>query len=455
MHRATLRRSAMALAALALAATSCTASRVDANAEIDLTGSLAHQDGSPVPGARVALVEQPGFDDVFFTVFSLGLTCLTDELPNMCRGARRTSTADDGTFAFHLRGRDTQGTVGTASTMELSARMDRGDDELEGPAVAMDFLVQTARLNLPLRFWGPRVKATGNARDLRITWPRLPGDILPARVSLADIETDVRFQAAGGAEVWTYSGVGSGKRLDARLIEDASGTLSVVARAGGIEVPDEAGSRVGVRLRSARLPYESPGSAPVSRNTACLVEDGGGRPVAQASCGLTDGDFAAEFAQSIDCDDADCVGPARNRVTIDLGRARTLDLIAVRGCNGPCTVESSRDAKTWRTVGTGGRNMGENIALRLARPERARYLRVAATGGIHSLREVSAWEPATTGGAMRSILVAVGTEGTGTPPKARTESESPATRSLRTLAAIILVAIVAFALGRRRRARAH
>lgn len=450
-------------AALLVAGSACTASRVDPDAAIAIRGLLQRQNETPVAGARVALARQTDPADVFTTVFSLGLSCLSDELPNACRGARIATSSDDGSFAYRLRGRDTQGLVGTASTMELTARMRRAPNEVEGPVSSRAFLVQAGSIDAPLRFWEPRLAATADRRTTRVTWSRLPGSILPSSVPLSGIRADVVFEGPNGRPVWRYRNVRSGDALDARLLEDSAGSVSVLAHTEGIEVADHEGSRLDVGFRSGRRAYERASDAPASRGASCSIDGEDGAAVAQASCGLTDGDFEEAFRPVSAACDTPCAEPSPSRAVVDLGRTRPVDFVVLRGCNGRCTVETSRDARTWRLAGGGGDGFDEDVALRLAAAVRARYVRVRAAGGLTALREVSVWEarrPAAS--ARRSILVAPGSEQAERPSvegaRAPAQGRDGGVRidlNVRAIlpALVALLLVGAFARRRRRRAR--
>ena len=69
--------------------------------------------------------------------------------------------------------------------------------------------------------------------------------------------------------------------------------------------------------------------------------------------------------------------------TVDLGQARTVALVVVRGCS--CAVEASVDGRTWTSL---GRSAGYTAVVP-ARPAPARYVRL--TGATGDLREVSVW----------------------------------------------------------------
>ena len=91
-----------------------------------VTGTLLDESGAPRPGVRAVLVKEADLGELLvgfpLAVGTLGLVCLADQAPAVCSKARRSTTGADGTFAFDLRGRDTQGMLGTASTFHLSAR---------------------------------------------------------------------------------------------------------------------------------------------------------------------------------------------------------------------------------------------------------------------------------------------------------------------------------------------
>lgn len=371
-------------------------SRVPADALVELGGSVRRQDGRPVEGAAVALLKEPDPLEVWTFVASAGLACLTDRagrtavgVEEMCRDARIETTGAEARFLFRLKGRDTQGPMGTASTMELSTGLTAGGVEAEGPAVTLRFRVQRTPIDLALRFWEPKVEAATDGRRAFVEWTRPTAETLLPGVRPADLHASVRFERAAGEIVWDFRRAEAPLRFDPRLLEDARGTLAVYAAATGIDheaIADE----TDLMLRSARLRFAGPAGAPVSRGRPCFVLDAAGRPVELTPCRLTDGDFRAEYEpRTGPACKAGCTPEPRHASTfIDLGSDRTISLVVVRGCD-DCTVQASADARRWHTIGIGS---DEDAALAPRVPPRARYLRVSAGLGVETLREISVWD---------------------------------------------------------------
>jgi hypothetical protein len=378
-------------AALAIALGGCTPSRVDPNARIDIGGQLRRQDGSPVSHVTLALTKGPDILDVLATIGSAGLLCLTNQLPNACHHARLAKTGADGAFAYTLRGHDTQGNFGQASTLELDTHLPRKGTQLDGPAVTMRFQVQTQRLNLPLHAWEPSVSVTGNPNVATARWSALPPTILPPQVSLAGVHDAVQFSSRS-QDVWTFGNVHSGMRFDPRYLEDTTGSMAVYAEEDGVGVGESFGTRIDMVWRSAQYPYVSPVGAPVSRDKGCFVYDAKKRPVAQANCALTDGNFDEQFSPHTapPCTgNNNCAEPRHTTAVIDLGRARPVTLVVVRGCDDRCVVDLSNNAKTWRPAGSGA-EFQANLGIVLPGIA-ARYVRIRGSN-VGALHEVSVWD---------------------------------------------------------------
>ena len=365
---------------------SCTASEVDPEARIDLDGRVARADGKPIAGTRVALSREADAGEVFAVFASLGLACI-DAHTDVCLGARVTTTASDGSFTYKLRGRDTQGFAGQASTMVLTTGGGPRADEVAGPITTYRFQVQTEALDVPVRLWEPRLEGRTGSFGARVTWTKVPAGLLPG-LNTGSVGHTIEFRR-GDELVWIVEQARSNFAFDPRLLEDTQGTAAVTAAVEDQRVADERGRRIDLVLRSGARAYDSPAGAPTSRGRSCSVAEESGRLVVQASCRLTDGELGEEFMPSICGGQTACVEPAHTAAVIDLGAQRPLSMIVVRGCDYGCTVETSRDGERWRTGGTATMRREDN-AFRLSPLVRARYIRVTSRS-VDTLREVSAW----------------------------------------------------------------
>lgn len=367
-------------------ATACTASEVDPDARIDIGGTVRRQNGDGAKAVRVGLSREADLGEVFAVFTTFGLACI-DAHTTVCLGSRVTRTDDAGSFDYELRGKDTQGIVGQASTMVLTSQLGPRPTEAVGPIATYRFQVQTEKLNLPVAFWEPSLDGSTGSFGARVTWTAVPGRVLPPGLGSAAPEYALEFRR-GNENVWRVDPARSGFAFDARLLEDASGTGSVVAALDGEKVSDEHGRSIDVVLRSGSRYFEGPAGAPPSRGTGCSVPDERGRPVVQSPCLLTDGSFEDGFTPSVCRGETGCVEPSARSTTIDLRTVRALTLVAVRGCSARCMVETSKNARTWRTAGVAD---SENAALILRPAVSARYLRVSSSVSVAGLREVSAW----------------------------------------------------------------
>ena len=381
-----IRKLGACLAATLVFAGACTASEVDPEARIDIAGTVRRQSGAAAADVRIALRREADVGQVFTVFATLGLACI-DQRTNVCRGARVARAGSDGRFAFRLTGRDTQGFVGQASTMVLSSGLAAGDDEAAGPISTYRFQVQTEKLDLPVGFWEPRLEGRTGPFGARINWTAVPSTVLPPSLGGAPREHAIEFRR-GDELVWRVVRARSGVAFDARVLEDTAGGASVVAALDGEPVSDQLGRKIDVVLRSGARAYQAPAGAPPSRGAACSVSGADGKLIAQSPCRLTDGEYADGFAPSVCGGASGCVEPLHRSVMIDLGARSSVALIVIRGCTGRCTVETSTDARGWRTAGVAS---AENTALGVTPLVAARYVRVSSTTTIDRLREVSVW----------------------------------------------------------------
>lgn len=395
-------RFSFAVYALLLVATACTASRIDPGADVSIVGSVLAQNGSPAPGARVVLGREADLAEVFFTGVFIGLPCLDNDPPPICKSSQVSKAGSDGRFDFEVKGEQTQGFFGTAATLNLSTRLSRGTGEFEGPAITTRFQAQATGLEVGLRLWQPKVEFSGDFATARAVWSELPSGVLPGEANLGNVVTTLRFQKPGGEPVWVFLNSQSGENFDARLLEDSAGDVAVYALADDIKVDAARGSDLEILLRSARVPFAGGAGKPASRGKPCFVYNSGGSPVAQSPCRLTDGEFAAQFNPQPDppCPAGQqCPPPAQNRQAyVDLGAPVNVNLVAIRGCPGRCNVETSDDGRTFRNAAVGQAPedfaAGGDVAVAFPRQISARFVRVSSDGDLASVREVSVWLPA-------------------------------------------------------------
>lgn len=371
----------MALAVLA----GCTRSRISSGATVTVSGSVVTASGAPVPGAKVALVKEADLGEVLggltLALGTLGLSCLVAHQPSFCARARRATADGAGSFSYTLTGADTQGSIGNADTLDVTAV---GASEAAAGSATVAFTVQTATLALPaLHLWGaaPSLTAAGGGRAAdRVSWPDLPASIG------GHVSYGVRFldgsPGSGGGDDWVVSGARSGTAVDDRVLEDRSGSVEVDASTS------RPGPHTTLRFtyRTSTVPFHGPG-APPSRGAACLVQAGSGAPASLRPCPLTDGNLSTPTALGASpC--TGCTPAAPDAAIIDLGKARAVSLVVVRGATAELAVEGSNDLSTWSALGSLD---AEPAALAVSGS--ARYVRVRSQSGLGlgGLAEVSVW----------------------------------------------------------------
>jgi hypothetical protein len=379
----------LAALVLCLLAAACVPSRLDAGAQVTVSGKAQRGDGSSLAGSPAVMVKEPDLAEVLGGVLivagTAGLACLSEKPPAICSRARKVSTDAGGGFAYQLTGQETQGGVGEASYFDLTVKGPRAGAALDGPAHTERFVIQAEKLEVPvLRLWEPAVAPMMGAGAVAVTF-----DAPPAGTK----RTGIRFEV-GDAVIWEQD-YQSGVAMDARLFEDAQGGVAATAYS------DEAGSGSVFehQLRSAKLPYQGVAGAPPSRGAKCLAVGASGVAVELKPCPLTDGDFAKPYQPPVDTGckpDAAGHGCENARadvsVVVDLGAPRPASLLVVRGLWTSEILETSIDGSTWApavasTVGT--------AQAKLPAGAQVRYARVRAqTAGDHilgGLAELSVW----------------------------------------------------------------
>ena len=365
---------------LATLAAACSVSKIDRGAPVRVEGVLLDARGRPAGGTSVVLLKEPDLGEalvgVVVTVGTLGAVCFTDQPPSVCARAPKATTGADGSFSFQLRGRDTQGSLGNASSFHLSAAMPPHSVGAPGPLVTARFQIQATTVQVPpLRFWNPPLALAQAQGAIRASWP----DLDPS-YGRAGTHRLTFFAGSRGGVVWSSEG-SSPAEVDARLLEDTRGTAAVEA----ITTATGPDTRFVVTYRSAQVDYSSPAGPPPSRGATCFAEVGGGRLVASNPCPLTDGDLTSLVPLPGDG------GEAASGARIDLGRVVPTTLVTVRGCASECVVETSADGQQWASAGR-----GQGGGFTVVPPPRttARYVRIRSATGTAlppRLSEVSVW----------------------------------------------------------------
>ncbi|MBW3662357.1 MAG: hypothetical protein KY469_04580 [Actinobacteria bacterium] len=233
-----------ALVGVVVALAACTASQVDPDAEVSITGVAADSGGAPLAGTRVGLTVDPGPGVLFWTPFilaTLGTACLTD----LCGADHQTTAGDDGSYRFDLRGSDLQGTFGEEVDVLLSFADEARSGAVAAAGVRATFVVRNENTVLPsLELWEPTLSLSGQGT---ISWaPPTATFGVPDRY-------DALFQTGNAATIWSQVGTPEGATVDSRVLEDAQGAVAGVGR---IPVNAPEGLRE-VALRSPSLAFRS------------------------------------------------------------------------------------------------------------------------------------------------------------------------------------------------------
>jgi hypothetical protein len=348
------RSTATTAAVLALVlGVACTVSKVDPNAAITVSGKVQGADGAPLGGAKVVLVKEADLGEALVGLVAaaatLGTICLVPAAPTICAKAHRVTAGPDGAYTVHLTGRDTQGSVGNASTFHLAAQPAAG-----GPSVSARFSIQHDEVAVPdLKLWAPKLEVSNN-RAVRAQWP--PFD--PTAT-----ERVVYYNGDGPQAAWVAEGKGQ-VSIDPRVLEDVQGK-AVVESDTNVE---SGGTTFRVTHQSAPVDYGPYGGAPPSRGAPCLP----------APCAATDGDLNPPSTP----------GPATQEITVELVPPQVPALVVVHGCSGDCKVETSISGNPWTLAGS---SVKPYLAITPLTGPPVRFIRVRSSSSLTSLGEVSVW----------------------------------------------------------------
>ena len=367
--------------AVALIVSGCQFSKVNPQATVSISGQALDSSGVALAGATVSLFKEADFGDLILgsvlTVGSLGTVCLLPNAPTICNHAHTTTTGPDGRYTLDIKGADTQGLIGTASTLDLviAARGSTADS----PSTTLSFTVSQTTVQLPgARLWNASPTVRRGGRSIALGWHPLPLGYGSSPSYAAQFFTPAR-QAA----IWTQSGTASGATVDARVLEDASSTAAAGA---GATLSGVGTGSVHASYLSTRLPVPNASEVPPSRHRPCEAVVGSATltTVAQPTCAATDGDLV---------DPARLAGSNGGVVTgavVDMGRPVPIRLVVARGLAGMTIVELSTDGVHYRQVA-----IMDNSPEAVQPPGGpvARYVRVRAPSGLDEslLYEISVW----------------------------------------------------------------
>lgn len=366
------------LATLSLAVSSCSFSDVDPDAEVHISGRALDPAGQPLRDARVLLIKQPDLGEVVFgsvlTVGTLSTVCFSEEPPAICDKAETTTTDGDGNYEFDLKGSDTQGTLGTESTMSVVFSAEAGT-----ASTTISFTVEASEVSIPdARLWRSRTRVAQSDGAIRLAWRPLP------RAAGDDAAYTAQLWGQRRTPIWTEPVSPGEATLDPRIVEDQSGFAAVGATTtlAGAAGADE----VRASYLLPQVAIRGTAGAPPSRGRQCAAVTGTApaKDGAFAICRATDGDL-----------DRPALLKGRGKrvvtgVAVDLGSRRPIDLVVARGFSGQIVVEASDDGTTYRIIATAS---GTAFAVRPQGPATARFLRLRSPTGLdQSLSsEVSVW----------------------------------------------------------------
>lgn len=370
-----MRRVAAVLAALSIGTTSCSFSSVDPDADVAISGRALDADGAPLADTSVLLFKQADIGEVLFgsilAVGSLSTICFLPDPPSICEKGQRVTTDADGRYSFEVTGEDTQGTLGTASTLSVVFSGKSG-------SATLSFTAEDTEITLPdTQLWDARQRRRGS---VGLSWRELPGSAGGKQSYSVQL-----YASRTSAPLWSEPASQTRGSVDPRILESSSGFIA----AGASARPSGATGAGDLRANylSPRVPVTSAVGAPPSRGKRCAAVTGTG-PVKKAAsygaCGATDGKLGTPARLA-----ARGPGPVTG-VVVDLGSARRVELAVARGFSGQLLLEVSSDGTNFQVVATGS---GTAVGLTPNVPVTARYVRLRSPGGIDQSfgAELSIW----------------------------------------------------------------
>lgn len=363
------------MAALSVMVTGCSFSSVDPDASVTVTGRALNAAGKPLADTKVLLFKQADIGEVVFgsilAVGTLSTICLLPDAPAICREARTSTTDADGNYSFELKGSDTQGTLGTASTINVVFAGSRS-------STTLSFVAKEGEVSLPdARLWNASPRVSQGGGQIRLSFAKLPGGGKTAYSAQL-------YEAKGQAPLWSQPLSGTNAVVDARILEDRSGSVAANA---STKLPGSGGTGdVRVSYLSAKVPVRATAGAPLSRGRRCAPVTGTApaKNAGFSACATTDGKLDAPARLTV------ANGGVVTGAVVDLGGVRPVDLVVARGFTGQVLLELSDDGRTYRTVST---SSGSAVALEVPGGQRARFVRLRAPAGVdQSLSsELSVW----------------------------------------------------------------
>lgn len=367
--------------AVLLLLTSCRFSHVKPDETVHISGRALSASGAPLAGVEVRLYKEADLGEaltgIVLTLGTLGSVCLLPGAPPVCRQAHTATTDSAGNYTFTLKGSDVQGTLDTESTLDLVV-VGHGAD---APSSVLSFPARSATMRLPdARLWRTTPTVAENGDQVRLRWSALPHSYGATPEYSANLY-DPRREAA----VWSQPASPTGGVIDARVLEDQPAKAAVAAHTTLVGATGTTDVRAG--YLSARVPVRPIAGAPPSRHDTCSAVSGIAPNLAttrQPSCPVTDGDLISSGLLQA------ARGANVTGVVVDLGRARPIHLVVVRGVAGTYVVELSTDGRHYSPITTASTSP---TAVRPAGRPVARYVRVRSPSGLGEslMTEISVW----------------------------------------------------------------
>ncbi|HEX5406579.1 MAG TPA: hypothetical protein VFX16_30270 [Pseudonocardiaceae bacterium] len=264
--------------------------------------------------------------------------------------------------------------------LAVSVEAARGSDSRVSTTVLLPpSAVRGATVSVPLAAGPAALRVRGNRASLRP--PAVVGVNAGGTVRLDQVRAGTDDQPVSGATETDVSG-----GFDIRVLEDGKAIL----------VSHQTGSVHGLPAMYSSSLVVRGHAIPVSRGSACAVEDSRGGTLAQHPCGLTNGTLDQDWQPQDDpaCSRGPCPGTPQSDhrdVTVVLAKPVDATLLVVRGCGFTCHVRVSADGKHFGPLRSPPQDGTDSDFVTALPGLRVAAVRVeTATGGFFdSLRQVS------------------------------------------------------------------
>ncbi len=338
----------------------CTASKVDEELDIVLSGRFVDEAGAPLPDALLKLYRSENSACAFAAFTS---------------SWRSVKTRADGTFELDLLGADTRN--GSIARCFVA----RSPAQSQGRSLSAYFLIQQSEVALPsFQEWTGALTATAEAQGVRVGFRPLS-----ATHGAGNDEHVLSLRPSSVEVAWQVLKASSPVQLSDYVLEDAEGLKASVSVEREAKV---GGATVGISYSSDDVAVPRRARVPASRGAACTYLN------AETPCRITSGDLGGLvlFQSGV------------REVAVQLSRPvvprkAVLRNFEVSGAMNELVLEGSADGTQWMPLANllGGAGVQPFMEVDLTGTTPVSQVRVRATprdttGDLRSLGQLSLFE---------------------------------------------------------------